>query len=295
MENGREELKGTIGVRTDLACEGKWGADGEEKTYALEGGGRVRVHRCRGEGGEQYVAFFCGRVTLLGEAVMGSLSLFLGREIRRMAEQMLERRLDSSVRVLAVGLGNPHMTADAIGPETLRRATATRHLKEHDPEMYRALGCCEFSMFAPGVLGQTGIESGELVRGAIERVKPHLLVAVDALAARSCERLASTFQLSDTGLSPGAGVGNFRLPMNRESMGCPVLGVGVPTVVDSTTLVLDALERAEISVEGHAKLETVLKNGRSFVVSPKDCDEILGITCRILAKALDHAFGIGEL
>ena len=187
------------------------------------------------------------------------------------------------------------MTADAVGPEVLRRTTPTRHLKAHDAAVYHALGSCELSMIAPGVLGQTGIESGVLVKGAVDHVKPHLLVAVDALAARSCERLASTFQLSDTGLSPGAGVGNFRLPMNRESMGCPVMGVGVPTVVDSSTLVLDALERAQIPVEQYAGLMEILENGRSFVVSPKDCDEILSVTCRILAGALDHAFGVGEL
>ena len=295
MEGKEGERKASLCVRTDLACEAGRGEEVEENACSLEGGITVHVHRCRGAQGGWYVTVFCGKVTLLGEREKASLSRFLSGEIRRMAEQILGRPLDASTRILVAGLGNPHMTADAVGPEVLRRTTPTRHLKAHDAAVYHALGSCELSMIAPGVLGQTGIESGVLVKGAVDHVKPHLLVAVDALAARSCERLASTFQLSDTGLSPGAGVGNFRLPMNRESMGCPVMGVGVPTVVDSSTLVLDALERAQIPVEQYAGLMEVLENGRSFVVSPKDCDEILAVTCRILAGALDHAFGVGEL
>lgn len=295
MEGKEGERKASLCVRTDLACEAGRGEEVEENACSLEGGITVHVHRCRGAQGGRYVTVFCGKVTLLGERGKASLSRFLSGEIRRMAEQILGRPLDASTRILVAGLGNPHMTADAVGPEVLRRTTPTRHLKAHDAAVYHALGSCELSMIAPGVLGQTGIESGVLVKGAVDHVKPHLLVAVDALAARSCERLASTFQLSDTGLSPGAGVGNFRLPMNRESMGCPVMGVGVPTVVDSSTLVLDALERAQIPVEQYAGLMEILENGRSFVVSPKDCDEILAVTCRILAGALDHAFGVGEL
>ncbi len=295
MAREQEEMQEPLRARTDLACEAGRGEEVEENGYSLGDGVQIRVHRCREPEGGRYVTVFCGKVTLLGERGKVALSRFLSQEIRRMAEQMLGRPLDASVRILVAGLGNPHMTADAVGPETLRRTTPTRHLREHDAAVYHAVSSCELSLVAPGVLGQTGIESGILVKGAVDHVKPHLLVAVDALAARSCERLASTFQLSDTGLSPGAGVGNFRLPMNRDSMGCPVMGIGVPTVVDSATLVLDALERAKISAEHHAGLKEVLKNGRSFVVSPKDCDEILAVTCRILAGALDHAFGVGEL
>ncbi len=295
MEKQKEKSQSINALRTDLACEMGWGKEVEEAEVSLGEGNCIRVQRCREPEGGRYVTVSCGRVTLLGEKMISALSLYLSREIRRMAEEMLKRQLDASVRVLVAGLGNPHMTADALGPETLRRTTATRHLKEHDAAVYRALGCCELSLISPGVLGQTGIESGVLVKGAVEHVRPHLLVAVDALAARSCERLASTFQLSDRGLAPGAGVGNFRVPMNFESMGCPVMGIGVPTVVDSATLVLDVLQRAGIPSENHAGLGEILKNGRSFVVSPKDCDEILGIICRILAGALDHAFGVGEL
>lgn len=289
--------KESVYARTDLACEaGRPQASHREETlYPMEGREGVRVLRCREEAGGAFVTLFCGRVTLLGEAMLAALGTLLGREMARMAETMLGHAPDGHTRVLVAGLGNPDMTADAIGPGTVRRLTATRHLKVHDEAMYKALGCCELAAMAPGVLGQTGIESGELVKGAVAHVKPHLLVAVDALAARSCDRLASTIQLSDSGISPGAGVGNFRLAMDEVTMGCPVLGVGVPTVVDSSTLVYDALERAGMADRLTEELRVVLDNGRSFVVSPKDSDAITEITCRLLAKAIDHAFGVGEL
>ncbi len=284
-------------ARTDLACEaGRPEAERrEELLYPLPGREGIRVLRCRESDGRRYVTFFCGRITLLGEAMLSSLGELLGRELRAMAEAMLGRPVNADTRVLVAGLGNPDMTADALGPGTVRRLTATRHLKVHDEAMYHALGCCELAAMAPGVLGQTGIESGELVKGAVSHVNPHLLVAVDALAARSCDRLASTVQLSDGGLSPGAGVGNFRLAMDQKTLGCPVLGVGIPTVVDSATLVYDALDQAGMSDKLSRKLTDILENGRSFIVSPKDSDCITELSCRLLARAIDHAFGVGEL
>lgn len=284
-------------ARTDLACEaGRPQTERrEELLYPMPGREGIRVLRCREEDGGRYVTFFCGRITLLGEAMLSSLGTLLGTELRAMAETMLGRPVNADTRVLVAGLGNPDMTADALGPGTVRRLTATRHLRIHDTATYRALGCCELAAITPGVLGQTGIESGELVRGAVTHVKPHLLVAVDALAARSCDRLAATVQLSDGGLSPGAGVGNFRLAMDRDTLGCPVLGVGIPTVVDSATLVYDALEQAGMSGKLSPKLTDILENGRGFIVSPKDCDMITELSCRLLARAIDHAFGVGEL
>lgn len=283
--------------RTDLACERKRPADTCEETviYPVPGGEGINVQRCLDADGARYTTFFCGRVTLMGEAMISAFGKLLGNEMAKMAAGMIGGPLGGCTRILVAGLGNPDMTADAIGPGTVRRLTATRHLKIHDEGMYRALGCCELAAMAPGVLGQTGIESGELVRGAVTHVKPHLLVVVDALAARSCDRLASTVQLSDRGISPGAGVGNFRLPMDHKTMGCPVLGVGVPTVVDSATLVYDALIQGGMNAPFPEGLTAVLENGRSFVVSPKDSDCITEITCRLLAKAIDHAFGVGEL
>ena len=138
-------------------------------------------------------------------------------------------------------------------------------------------------------MGQTGIETLELLQGAVDCVKPDLILAVDALAARSCDRLASTLQISDAGIAPGSGVGNHRAPITREAMGVPVIALGVPTVVNSATLVYDALEQAGIEEIG-APLQRVLKNGKSFFVSPKDSDVVTEEASRLLSDAIGAAF-----
>lgn len=283
-------------VRTDLACESSAPAVEEREERVSAGLSPVTVTRRREEDGTRSVTLSLGRITERGEGDLPALAELLAKELRRMASVLLGRDPDSACRILVAGLGNPHMTPDAIGPGTVRRMTVTRHLKGYDESLFTALGCCELSAVSPGVLGQTGMESGELVKCAAELVKPHLIVAVDALAARRVERLSSTIQLSDRGVSPGAGIGNRRMAIDSGTMGCPVLGVGVPTVVDSSTLVWDALERAGMSGgEIPPALEEVLEMGRSFIVSPKDSDEVVELTCRLLAKGLDLAFGVGEM
>lgn len=279
---------------SDLACESERPCASSSETTVTVGMHPVTVTRRREIDGTSSVTVACGRITSRSED-LPPLSRLLAGELSRMAVEMLGKKPDSSTRVLVVGLGNAHMTPDAIGPGTVRRLTVTRHLKAYDETLYRALGCCEMAALSPGVLGQTGVESGELVKCAADRLTPHLLVAVDALAARSCDRLASTIQISDGGISPGAGIGNHRMAINRETVGRPVMGVGVPTVVDSSTLVWDALEKAGMTGEALPDaLAEVLESGRSFIVSPRDCDEMVELTCRLLAKALDIAFGVGE-
>lgn len=283
-------------VRTDLACEGGAPCEEETRETVAVGSEPVTVTRRREADGGRTVTVACGRITARGEGELGELAELLSRELTTMGESMASREVGKDLRVLVVGLGNRDMTPDAIGPGTLSRLTVTRHLREYDEALFCGLGCCELSALAPGVKGQTGLESGELVKAAVDMTHPHLLVAVDALAARSCDRLASTVQLSDQGISPGAGIGNHRMPLDRESMGCPVLGLGVPTVVDSATLVWDALKEAGMGDgEIPPSLERVLEEGRSFIVSPRDCDRMVELTCRLLAMALNRAFGVGEI
>jgi spore protease len=281
-------------IRTDLACERCPAADADTRTVDV-GGQPVTLARQRGEDG-YFVTLSTGRLTGRGEGDLLPLAELLADELRGMATDMLGRSPDSTLRVLVAGLGNPDMTPDAVGPGTVRRMTVTRHLRACNGELYAALGCCDLSAVAPGVLGQTGIESAELVRAAAGLVRPHLVVAVDALAARDCGRLSSTVQLTDRGISPGSGIGNRRAAINEEFLGCPVMGVGVPTVVDSATLVKDALERAGMG-EGDIPvgLKEVLERGRSFIVAPKDCDSAVEMSCRLLARGLDLAFGVGEI
>ncbi len=213
----------------------------------------------------------------------------LAAALRDFAADMTARPIDRTFSVLVVGLGNREITADAIGPMTADRLSATRHLREHAPLAFAALGRCALSALAPGVLGQTGIETVELIRGAVEAARPDLVLAVDALAARSCARLAATVQLCDRGIEPGSGVGNHRTAISADTVGVPVLALGVPTVVDSATLVYDALAQAGIAAISD-DLRAVLAEGRAFFVTPGESDVIATSLSSLLADAIETAF-----
>lgn len=278
--------------RTDLACEaGRPMGDSRSRTVQL-GASSVTITRTREADGGRFVTISCGSLTEREEDIE-ELARLLADELAALASCMLGHPPSPDSRILIVGLGNDRITPDAVGPGTVALLSVTRHLKEYRAELYRALGCCEVSALAPGVLGRTGMEAADLVKQAAAGVDADLVIAIDALAARSCDRLAATVQLSDRGISPGAGIGNTRAAVDHETVGCPVLALGVPTVVDSATLVLDALEKAGVEVgEADPSLMRVLESGRSFVVSPSDCDRVVRLTCRLLARALDMAFGI---
>lgn len=289
--------------RTDLACEIVGQNIGEEGAYWSEdevGGFRVsRLRICTEQASKRlekpignYVTVDCGKISSLGETAWDTLSNVLADELCGMAERLCGRAPDADFSVFVAGLGNAELTADAIGPKTVGLLTATRHLREHEGRLYREIGCSSLSALAPGVLGQTGIETLELLRGAVRYVKPDLVIVVDALAARSCERLAATVQISDAGIKPGSGVGNHRAAITKESLEVPVVVVGVPTVVNSSTLVWDALHNAGIEKISDP-LRKVLENGRSFFVSPKESDVITEQFSRLLAASVSTAFTNG--
>ena len=240
-----------------------------------------------------YVTIHCGAVWHLGEEELENLEQLLSCELRKMCYALCGQFPNKDFSVLVAGLGNEDITADAIGPQAIRKLTATRHLRKLDSALYDTVGRCEISALFTGVLGQTGMETVELVRGAVENVRPHLVVAVDALAARSSERLAATVQLCDCGIAPGSGVGNQRKAISKETIGVPVISVGVPTVVESSTLVWDVLANAGIrQVSG--ELKRVLENGKSFFVTPKESDVITSCVSRLLATAIDRAFWLDK-
>lgn len=288
-------------ARTDLACESfaqkDQGIKGVE--HREEQLGRFHISELFipnetvaeriGKREGHYITVECGRINFLGEEDLTLLKHLLAGKLKGMAKRLTGKELDENFGIFAAGLGNAEMTADAIGPKTVGYLTATRHLREHEEQLYHSIGCSALSALAPGVLGQTGIETLELLRGAVGYVKPDLVVVVDALAARSCSRLASTVQISDAGISPGSGVANHRAAITKETLGVPVISVGVPTVVNSATLVYDALQEAGIG-EISAPLRQVLENGKSFFVSPKDSDVITEQVSRILAGAIGMAF-----
>ncbi len=237
----------------------------------------------------KYLTVDCGRIDRLHKEERMALAHVLAGEIRGMASRLSGKSIDSAFCVFVAGLGNADLTPDAIGPETVRRLHVTRHLREYEQDIYQGLGCSALATLAPGVLGQTGIETFEVLQGVTRAFRPDVILAIDALTARSCERLASTVQISDSGITPGSGVGNHRAAITRESMGVPVLAVGVPTVVHSATLVYDAMKEAGMQTDDD-RLQAVLESGKSFFVSPKECDVICEQTAELLSLAIGIAF-----
>lgn len=191
--------------------------------------------------------------------------------------------------VLVAGLGNERITPDAVGPKSVKMLTVTRHVKRLDPGLYSRLGFGECAAIIPGVLGDTGIESADIIRGAAEAVRPRCIIAIDALSSRRMARMATTVQVSAAGIAPGSGVNNRRAAISQETMGCPVISVGFPTVVDAVTLTLDMLEEAGIEDEKlDAAAELLSESGRrSLFVAPKDCDMITECLANVASKAVN--------
>ena len=186
--------------------------------------------------------------------------------------------------VLVVGLGNRAITPDAIGPAVIEQMMVTRHLVDRLPEMFGHLR--PVSALSPGVLGTTGMESAEIIKGVVERTRPELVLLFDALASRSLSRLCRTLQLADTGITPGSGVGNARAALNQESLGVPVVAIGVPTVVEAATLLTDLADEAGLTELDEQTLKGYTGN---LIVTPKDIDKNIEEIARVGAFAANRA------
>ena len=204
---------------------------------------------------------------------------FFDRAVRAVGQQVKELTPDSG-QVLVVGLGNRAMTPDAVGPLAADSVLITRHLISAMPKHFS--GFRPVAVFRSGVLGTTGVESAEAVRGLVAEVQPALVIAVDALASRRTERVCAALQLSDSGIVPGSGVGNHRAALNRDTLGVPVIAVGVPTVVDAATLAADLLEAAGI---GDIDPERLRSGQQGLMVTPRDID----LQVRELGKVIGYA------
>ena len=209
--------------------------------------------------------------------------------------------------VLIVGLGNWNITPDALGPQTVSKILVTRHIEAEAPE---ELGDVRsVAAISPGVMGITGIETVEIVKGLTERIRPALIIAIDALAARKFSRINATIQMTDTGVSPGSGVGNKRVSLDYNTLGVPVIGIGVPTVVDAATLVNDTMDRiiydmASAAKESHKDFYNTLTElgeeekyglirellepyAENMFVTPKEVDSVISRLSGIIANFIN--------
>lgn len=228
-------------------------------------------------------------------------------------------KLEDNMTALVVGLGNSSVTPDALGPEVISRLMVTRHLKELVPDSIDE-GIRPVCAISPGVLGTTGIETGEIIRGVVEKIKPNLVICIDALASRKMERVNRTIQIGDTGISPGSGVGNKRMELSERTLGIPVIAIGVPTVVDAATLANDTIDlvldemiqQAKNGGEFYNMLKSIDKNEKqkmihevlnpyigNLMVTPKEVDAVIESLSKIIANginiALQPALGLEDI
>jgi len=239
-----------------------------------------------------YITIATDPIWLLDDDEISEISQTLSHELKRMLLNSCGvKNITRDFSVLVIGLGNSSITADAIGPGAVNNITVTRHIKALAPEIFEQMGICDISALIPGVLGKTGIESSETVKSAVNTVKPDALIVIDALAAGSIERLATTVQISDTGINPGAGIGNLRSELSYATLSVPVISIGVPTVVDSSTMVYDALTRAGIEDIPREMIE-YLDRGKEYYVTLKETDTITEKVSRLISEGISLALVI---
>ena len=220
-------------------------------------------------------------------------------------KQVIGNHVDSQGEILVVGLGNIYVTPDALGPKVINEIEVTRHIIKYLPQ-YVEEGTRMVSAISPGVLGTTGIETVEILKGIVDNIHPKLVVVIDALASRSMERISSTVQLSDTGIVPGAGVGNTRSEISQNTLGVPVVAIGIPTVVETAVLVNDCLDLLIEKLQNEAKSndylnhlkeennyeeikEALLPKDYNLIVTPKEIDDLIENMKDIVASGINGA------
>jgi spore protease len=245
-------------------------------------------------------------ITIESQQLKGSSRLVQDEIGQILAEKLAQlTTLADDAAILVVGLGNWNATPDALGPRVVDQLLVTRHIAQFAPEEL-AEGLRSVSAISPGVLGLTGIETGEIIKGIVDNIKPDLVIAIDALAARSVSRVCTTIQLTDTGINPGSGVGNKRLGITKETLGVPVIAIGVPTVVHASNIAYDVLETLTGQMGGAGEnlgimgklgeadkrqmIRAVLGSSMGELhVTPKEIDSLILNLSQVLAGALNVA------
>ncbi len=267
---------------------------------------RVKITNSKGEEAlgkpiGTYVTIDVKRLKMAGEEEIQKTSEVLTDELKKIVEMHVNNQED----ILIVGLGNIYVTPDALGPKVINEIDVTRHIIKYLPQ-YVDEGTRPVSAISPGVLGTTGIETVEILKGIVENIHPKLLIVIDALASRSIERISSTIQISDTGIVPGAGVGNTREEISENSLGIPVVSIGIPTVVELATLVSDGIDifidRLQEKAESNEYLNKLQQNDKyeevkealnvgdyNMIVTPKEIDDLIENMKDIVARGINFA------
>lgn len=314
-------------IRTDLALEEKERFESDqvevqgvvlEEEYDKEREIRVTTVRIETENGAKTMGKPVGTYLTIEAPNLSSPDEGIHREVsEELAKYLIEvmkkiiPESEQDKEVLVIGLGNRQATPDALGPYVTDNLNVTRHIvKEYGK--YAALEemNCVVSAIVPGVMAQTGMETAEIIKGVVRETKPDLLIVIDALAARNSRRLNRTIQIADTGINPGSGVGNYRNAITKETIGVPVIAIGVPTVVDAVTIVSDTMENLLSALETSESLkgvglvlggyseaekyelikELIAPNLNSMFMTPKDIDETVKRLSYTISEGLNLAF-----
>ena len=275
-----------------------------EKAIGLAGvmgGLSTEVEKAIGKKVGNYITIDINNLKIAGQEQIQKASDTLTKELK----ELLKKHIGEQEPILVVGLGNLYVTPDALGPKVVQDIDITRHILQYMPEVLDK-DTRPVSAISPGVLGTTGIETLEILKGIVDNIKPKLLLIIDALASRSIERISSTVQLADTGIVPGAGVGNTRKELTEETLGVPVIAIGIPTVVEAATIAADSLDLFIQKIQEQAKSndflnklqeedkyemikEVLAPNDYNFIVTPKEIDELIENMKDVVARGINFA------
>lgn len=274
--------------RTDLAIEERESLEGpldgvDQQEEQLEDCKVTRI-KIKTERAAKRLNKSCGNYITLEVPAISDHIDGENKYMLRVAEE-LKTLLPEEGLVLVAGLGNRNITPDALGPHASDLVLATRHIRGELARVTGLTGLRPVAVVSTGVLGNTGFEAAELLLGLVEYLRPSAVIAVDALASRNLSRLGCTVQLSDTGIAPGAGVNNARPQLDRETLGVPVISMGVPTVVDAATLAMDLFEGEEKEIME----EKLAPRGAQMVVTPREVDLLISRASKLIAMAMNLA------
>ncbi|MBQ3407600.1 MAG: GPR endopeptidase [Clostridia bacterium] len=250
----------------------------------------------------KYVTFDLEDLRYADEDEIEESASIIAKELKKIVD---EKMPESDGEVLVVGLGNQYVTPDSLGPKVISEIEITRHLKKYAPK-YVVDGAKSVSAIAPGVLGTTGIETFEIVKGIVENIRPKLIIAIDSLASKSIKRISSTVQIGNTGIVPGGGVDNKRMELSEKTLGVPVVAIGVPMVVDLATITDECLNVLIGKLQDEAKSNEYLnhiKNQSNYdeirnalvpddfnmIVTPKEIDDLIENMKNIVSKSINYA------
>ncbi|CBL24543.1 GPR endopeptidase [Blautia intestinalis] len=300
------DMSGSRRIRTDLALETteRFAEENTEirgvevhEEYDEEKDVRTTVVKIVTENGAKSMGRPQGTYITIEAPELSTPDEDYHREISEEISTHLRKLIDleKEKSVLVIGLGNAAITADALGPQVVDNLLMTRHIiKEYGLRGIKHKKMHRISGIAPGVMAQTGMETAEIVQGIVSETKPDVVVAIDALAARSVRRLSRTIQITDTGIHPGSGVGNHRNGLTEENLQVKVIGIGVPTVVDAATIVHDSmahlLDTLEETEQKEFLDEMITPNLYSMFVTPKDVDETIKYLSFTISEGLNIAF-----